>query len=259
MNIDDFRRAEMSAVSHCAARSYCPLSALCGTAAEEKAPLFPTVTEIAQGDVVWVDLRFEQRVCVIQTGLFSCTANLEHEHEVPFAVYGSGYAIGVNELYIERAITNSYYLRALTPGRICSFSAKILRRHLENAAAPQLGSVLSCALTNLSAATFTQLKIVSRTPLQDRIGMFLLYLRALAAREGRVLEEVNLTHGDIAALTLSDRISVTRTLHRMEEAGLVAPGYRSVRLLEGLLARDDLKRDVQTAFHIPKTPQRPAP
>ena len=110
---------------------------------------------------------------------------------------------------------------------------------------------MSCALTNLSSASYTQLKTLARTPLSDRIAMLLIRLRDLAAREGRDLREIALTHGDVASLVATDRVSATRALHRLESDGLIELGYRSIGLTGLLEARADLKADTVTEFHVP--------
>lgn len=270
MRIEECRKAEQSAVDHCPARMNCPFAPLCGTglpnaggrgAADETdltaaagpscatGGLFPTCVDLKPGDLVWVDFRYEQRACAIQSGILSCMANVDCDDEVPFALYGSGSTAGVSEMYIAREVSNEYYLRALTPARLCSFPAKAVRRALENAPAPFPQRFLSCALTNMSAAAFTQHKITLRTPLADRILMFLLYLRELAAREGRILPSVPLTHGDLATLIAAERTATTRALNRLAEEGYVRLGYREIGLEPRLLERTDLIAEAVTRFH----------
>lgn len=256
MKIEEYRKGEASAVVHCMARDNCPFAPLCAPCADDpdddpSPTLFPTCVDVSPGDLVWVDLRREQRVYAIQSGQFSCMSNLEHDNEVPFAIYGSGNVIGVSELYIAREVASAYYLKALSSGRVCSFPAKALRRVLEEAPSPFSERLLSCALTNISSASFTLHKIALRTPLSDRIAMLLLSLRDLALREGFELQSAALTHEDLAALVGADRASITRALHKLEKEGCVELGYRSLALKPSLLDRPDLVCDAQTEFHRP--------
>lgn len=252
MKVGEGLGGDASLVRHCSARPVCPLGSICGAERPDGgAPLYPTLLTLDQGELLWTDQRFEQRAFCLRQGIFSCVANLEQEHETPFALYGRGYCIGFGELYIPRKIASTYYLRALTPGMACSFHAKALRHHLE-ALPPERLQLITCSvLTNLSAASYTQLKMVSRTPLADRIAMLFIRLRDIAASEGRPLDEVNLTHGEIATLTASDRVSSTRVLHKMEEEGLIELGYRSIRLNPALEEHSDLVSEMRTEFHIP--------
>ena len=136
VDIGSYRKTEESAIVHCPARKQCPLAPLCGPDAgdgKSQDVLFPTCTPVEPGEVIWVDLRYEQRVFALRSGLFSCVANLEQDEELPFALYGSCDVIGLSELYIARAVSSTYYLKALTPGLICSFPGRAVKRVLEDA------------------------------------------------------------------------------------------------------------------------------
>ena len=62
MNVEEYRKGEATLVAHCPARAYCPLGRVCATVAPGgSAPLFPVVSEVRQGELVWLDLRYEQR------------------------------------------------------------------------------------------------------------------------------------------------------------------------------------------------------
>ena len=252
MRLDESRRGEQTAIRHCEARDLCPLGALCAAEeSDERSPLYPTVIEVEAGELLWADLRFEQRVFAIQSGIFVCMSNLEQGREVPLALFGRGYSTGMAELYIPREIASTYYLRALTSGRVCSFPAKALRRHLEELPSPEVADLLSRALTNVSSASYARIKMLSKPLATDRIVMLFARLKELSAQEGRDLSHVKLTHGDIATLISSDRVSVTRALHKMEEKGLVELGYRSLQLNEMLDAKEELVDDSHGEFHRP--------
>ena len=73
----------------------------------KRSPLYPTVIEVEAGELLWADLRFEQRVFAIQSGIFVCMSNLEQGREVPLALFGRGYSTGMAELYIAREIAST--------------------------------------------------------------------------------------------------------------------------------------------------------
>lgn len=252
MKLEECRRGEETAVKHCAARNLCPLGTLCtGEAIDGETPLFPTILELEAGELLWVDFRFEQRMFVIQSGIFSCISNLEKGREVPLALLGSGHTAGLAELYISREIASTYYLRALTSGRVCSFPAKALRRHLEALPSAAVSNLVSRTLINLSSASYAQIKMLSKPLASERITMVLARLKELSSQEGRDLTQVKLTHSDIATLISSDRVSVTRALHKMEEDGLVELGYRSLQIAESIDGCEDLVEDARGLFHRP--------
>ena len=185
MRLDESRRGEQTAIRHCEARDLCPLGALCAAEeSDERSPLYPTVIEVEAGELLWADLRFEQRVFAIQSGIFVCMSNLEQGREVPLALFGRGYSTGMAELYIPREIASTYYLRALTSGRVCSFPAKALRRHLEELPSPEVADLLSRALTNVSSASYARIKMLSKPLATDRIVMLFARLKELSAQEG---------------------------------------------------------------------------
>lgn len=255
MRIEDSRKGLETAIVHCPARDLCPMKSLCGvTSSSDHPTLFPTLMDVEQSNLLWVDLRLEQRVFVIRSGIYSCVSNLETSREIPISLLGRGYVIGLSELYIPREIASSYYLRALTPGTVCSFSAKAVRRRLEELPPTLSNSIISCSLINLTSAAYTQVKTLSRSLAGDRIAMLLLRLRELAARENRTLETIDITHGNIASLVSSDRVSITRALHKMEEAGFVELGYRSVKLTDAIGDLDEFVADAQTTLHNPTLP-----
>ena len=187
----------------------------------------------------------------MRSGFFSCVANLENDNEAPFALLGCGHSVGLNELYIPREIGRNYYRKALSHCMLCSFPAKPLRRQIESAPAPWSLGAISCALTNLSSASYAQAKTVAQPLLANRIAMVLLHLRELTSREERELNEVQLTHEELACLIACDRASTTRALHKMEQEGLIELGYRCIRILPALNNLDALAADACAQFHMP--------
>ena len=253
MKMEDYLKGESTAVRHCQIRQYCPIGSLCEKmcAPEEDYPLFPTLLDCDRGQLLWTDPHNEQRVFIIRGGFFSCVANLENNNEVPFALLGCGHSVGLSELYIPREIGKNYYLKALSHCMLCSFPAKPLRRQIESTPTSWSLGAISCALTSLSSASYVQAKTVAQPLLANRIAMVLLQLRKLAAREGRELGEMQLTHEELACLIACDRASTTRALHKMEQDGLIELGYRCIRILPALAGLDALQADSCAQFHMP--------
>lgn len=251
MKYEEYIKSEESAVEHCARRALCPLGKLCGAEdAQGNVALFPHVLDVAPGELVWTDTRYQQHVFVIQSGLFECVTNLDREDEKPFALFGGGYGFGFAELYADRKVSQTYYFLALTPGKVCSFSGKAVRRQLEELEKPGLGRMLCCSLLNLSSASFCLTKILSETFLYDRIAQMLVYMGELMVRGGENGDALGLGHASLAQILGVDRASTTRALHKLESDGLIELGYRSIRLLEPIYQRVSADQ-VRPTFHIP--------
>lgn len=231
MKPKEFLKGEISEVEHCATRAMCPLGLICGvTRNGDMPPLFPTITSIGKGEMLWTNLRFENRIFIIHDGVFVTIGHTEQENEVPFALFGKGVAIGIGELYAPEELGGSYYVRNLLPGRVCSVPGNPVKARLESMQNPYSQKVLSCALLNQSTSAFTLSKIIAKRALYDRILALLLYLRDLTGRTGKEMSTFGITHEEIAMLVHSDRVSTTRVLHKMRDDGLIDIGYKSITL-----------------------------
>lgn len=235
MRMNDFLKGEAIAAQSCTMRNTCPVGALCMAESEEGCvPLFPTVIDINQGDMLWTDLRSEQRVFIVRTGVLSLVAHVCEDWETPFALYGCGAAIGLAELYVPRTTADTYHLKTLVPGKVCSFLAKPLRRHMESLPKALPYEILSRSFVSMSAAALNQSAIVSKPLLRDRIALLLAVVQNLATHGGLHTDVLHITHDEIAQLVMSDRGSVTRLLKRMEQEGAVELGYRSIKVNESM-------------------------
>lgn len=252
MKMSEYLKGEVVAVENCPMRGRCPIGPVCMAGkGEADYPLFPSIVQVGQGDLMWTDLRSEQRVFILRSGVYSCVAHVGSSFETPFALYGSGAAIGLAELYIPRAAADTYHLRALVPGTVCAVLAKPLRRHLEELPAPLPQQILSRSLVNMSTAALVQSMVVSKPLLRDRVGLLLAVLRDLSARGGSACEALHVTHGEIAQLVASDRASVTRLLNKLEQEGTVELGYRSVTPKGAGGAFDEEAAEVCSMFYSP--------
>lgn len=237
MRLKDFQRAEESIVAHCPVRHLCPVGLVCGTGSDE-GKLMPAVVEYGKGDLLWTDHRYERHVFIVREGVLSCMAHVDPDGEAPFTLYGAGIGVGLADLYVPAVDTSTYHLHAIVPGRICSLPSKVLRRHLEALGGEVQQKILAVSLYNQSTGALYQSMISSRPLLGQRLAMLLLCLQSLAARGGAHLDTLRVTHDELASRVLSDRASVTRALHQMEERGLVKLGYRSVTITEKLRQSD---------------------
>lgn len=246
-------RIGIAGIEQCAARATCPLGAICGHQENPyDKPLIPVVSEVKNGELLWTNLKRENRVHVIQSGVFVSMGYTEQDDALPFAIFGRGIAIGIAELYASEELSNTYYIRNLIPGKICSLSTSAIKRKLENYPASYGQRVLSCALVNQTSSAFTQTKIVSRQSLYNRIVMLLLHLRDLTGRTGLAQTEFAITHEEIATLISANRVSTTRVLSKMHRDGVIDLGYKSITLYMDKLDQGEKPCKAHTQFMMLK-------
>ena len=252
MRPEDFIRSELIAIEHCPVRDVCPIKALCNVADETGAELLPYLADQPKDSLIWTDLRNEQRITVIRSGVFAAVAMDDDDNEDVFAIYGAGYIIGLAELYIPRYVGSTYYLKALTDAKVCSIPAKPLRRRLEALPVAEAAELLSCAITNWSASSFQLLKAYGSTQVYDRVLLALNLIRQQWARSGAApLNQIALSHDELAFLVSAERVSVTRALHRAEAEGLIGLGYKRIDINPTFDAYIAATAKHQAAFHNP--------
>ena len=251
MRLDDYLKGEVAEIEHCTARRLCPFGHVCGTLKSEgSVPLFPTVLEVGKGEMLWTDIRFEQRVFVIKDGLFVCIAQEAKEGELPYALYGTGIVIGAIELYAPREISSLYHLRALLPSKVCSFSLDAVKSSLNKTGSTSVQSVVSGSTLNQSCAMFLQIKVMSRQSLRDRIILQLLTIHEVLSRSRKNTRTLKITHEELAYLVGSDRVSVTRTLNALRDDGFISLGYVSITLNDKLFELTEVNDEVKDMFYV---------
>lgn len=222
---------EMYEIEQCDTRDICPFGSLCGVSRNtQNKPLLPRVTSQKKGDLIWTNLRFENHVFVIKKGLFVSFGLNEYEEEIPYSILGRGNAIGLAEVYSSNEISDYYHVRCLTAGEVCMMSTRAIKWKLEELSPLFAQQIVSSIFVSQSASSFTQLKILSKRTLSDRIVALLLYLQDIESRNDALPATFEITHEEIAMLVASDRVSTTRVLHKLADKGIVSIGYKSVTL-----------------------------
>lgn len=249
MRREDYLKNEMIAIEHCATRGICPFGDICGAEAGKDSPVItPAVADIPKDGLIWVNLRNEHRVIAIKAGLF-VTVAVDGDEEEVFSIYGPGYCGGLAELYLDDDVCSTYYLKALTDCTVCSFPASAVRHRLESLAPAESNRLISCAVTNWTAASFELLKLYSRMRKNERVALLLKCLREQSGRLGDPLSTIKLSHDEIAFLLRSDRASVTRALHALEDEGLVTLGYKTITLCDDFDQRLREYADSDLTYH----------
>lgn len=222
---------EFHEIERCKTRETCPFGTLCGVSRSGHGkPLVPRVLPQKKGDFLWTNLRFENHVFVVKKGVFISIGLNEYEEEIPFSILGEGNAIGLAEAYTAQEISDYYHLRCFTDGEICMMPTKVVKRKLEELSQQHTSQIISRVFVSQSVASFTQLKIMSKRTLSDRIVALLIYLQDIGSRNGISPATFEITHEEIAMMVASDRVSTTRVLHKLVEKGIVSIGYKSITL-----------------------------
>lgn len=235
MRLDEFQKAEAAGIVHCPNRDLCPVGMVCGTEVSPGEILFPAVVEFEAKNLLWTDHRYEHHVFVVRDGVLASMAHLHTEGEVPFALFGAGIGIGIADLFIPRTESNTYHMKGLMPGHICSLPNKALRRSLEHLPKEVPLKMMATSLYNQAGASLIQSILSSQPLLADRVAMLLVALMVLAKRGGWRGREIKLTHGEMAELVHADRAAVTRVLQQLEERGFIERGYKSIIVKEMLI------------------------
>ena len=236
----------------CPVRNTCPLKVICGGFSgiddidfsaflpcfgiEASKELYScSFNEVEKGKLLWTHLHSEQCVHIIQSGVFVSFGTNEQGREVPFALFGAGIVVGIAELYLPTEISDTYHVRSLLPGTVCTVSLEAIRQRLRYVSRSREQKLMVSALANQVASAFTQAKVVSRNSVYERILAVLLYLQDLVARgkSGRTI--LHLTHEEISSLVQSDRVSVTRALHKLKEDGYIELNYKSITITKKAL------------------------
>lgn len=248
MDIREYLKSEATEIKHCTAREVCPIGSLCSTQAEgSEKPLYPIISSFEKNELFWTNMRYENRVYIVKSGVLACVAHVK-DREIPFALFGRGIAIGLGELYAPSRISDDYHMRPLVPGKLCSVSLKALRKRLEQMPKEYGMRLVCCDLTNQSASSFSQMKIVTRKATYERIVELLFCLRDLTKRGGAEQSTFDLTHEEVALIISSDRVSVTRALRKMKEEGAISLGYKSITAHFDKMDRNDFKVDEHPTF-----------
>lgn len=249
MKQDKVLQRETVEVEHCSTRKMCPVGNVCGIKQPgERTPLLPNILPAEKGDILWLSQRYERRVYIVRDGIFVCFAYCNEECDMPFALFGRGIGTGLAELYLPQRLSEPYYLRALFPGHICSLPAKPLKRRLE--ALPNHSGLKIMCYNFMSQFTsvLTQSRIISYKSLYDRVLLLFMSLKDLVERTGQDATRFGITHEEISKLVASERVSVTRVLHKMQDESLIELGYKTVTINFDAIQRAEPHGHPHTSF-----------
>ena len=207
----------------------CPFSDFCHTSRSENYGFYPEMHDMDKGEYKWSYNTSSGVVTIVESGLLASLILLTEEgDEVPYGIFSKGVINGLVELHEETSqLELTYTLRAISKARVCIIPRSAVNNLMQQH--PKLyKETMSLAFTRIAAASAAMCTMLSRKRVYDKLEVLLMILDNLAAQDESLSYNLKLTHEDIAFLVSSDRVSVTRTLAKMQNEGLVNTGYRRV-------------------------------
>lgn len=220
----------------CAAERFCPFRTFCDLyASEETDPLHPSFYKLDKGEIFVTNPSLKNRVLVFQTGAYMSMGELNSGEEIPFAIFGQGITAGLVELYTPQTVSDTYHMRTLLPGTVCSVPATALKSKMETLSQSFSHKILCSAFTNVSTAAFTLSALKAQSFNNSRVIGLLLYLRDLSRHKESKTTTFEITHEEIALIIAANRMAVSRILKKMQEDGLIEYSYKSITLTEKMI------------------------
>ncbi len=175
-----------------------------------------------KGTLFWFNQVDRQDVYVLCSGITVVYNYLDGGRESVYTILGKGQVMGAGDLFVQNK--RLFVIQALTDIKVCRINGDSLK--LLVVTYPDLFLSLYFADYNNIQAMTQYIEVISAKRVYDRVKNL---LALLAGYQENPEKEVSLalTHNDLARLVCSDRVSVTRILHRLSKEGWVELGNRN--------------------------------
>lgn len=226
----------------CPIQSRCSFSVLCSIA-YKNAPLIEYAQgRFDKGTLFWFNQIERQDVYVLRSGITVVYNYLEGGRESVYTILAKGQVMGAGDLFVQNK--RLFVIQALTDIQVCRINGNSLK--LLVSTYPDLFLSLYFAGYNNIQAMTQYLEVISAKRVYDRVKNL---LALLAGYQDNPENEVSLalTHNDLARLVCSDRVSVTRILHRLSKEGWVELGNRNFTIT---VPPKDIRYDLAARFAI---------
>jgi CRP-like cAMP-binding protein len=204
----------------CPLDSNCFFSFTCMSNSSERNALMPVRLSFNKGDLLFKGMGDEESAYVILSGIAGAICYLSSSEVVTICLLGKSYTIGEIEAFFQQKIY--YVIQALTPMTVCQLNTRGLVQHVDEN--PVLLRHVFSAIENNTQAFARQLWVMNAQRIHERIKRFLSIFVKLSGSEWEETR-VDLTHEELATLINTDRVSITRVLHKLEKEGFVKLGY----------------------------------
>ena len=226
----------------CPLDSKCYFSFACSSICNKKKNYKPGLLSFKKGDVLFKAMGNEESTFIILSGVASAISHLPSGEVVTICLLGKSYTIGEIEPFFTQKIY--YVIQALTPMTVCQIRTHDLVYLVDEN--PSLLKQVISAVENNSHAFARQLWVMNAQRVHERIKRFLsVFIKMSGNNHAEPL--VCLSHDELAVLINTDRPSVTRALHKLEEEGFVKLGYKKLKVI-GHLPTEDLDLNLNFRF-----------
>ena len=205
----------------------CYFSFVCSSIYNKKKNCNPRLLSFNKGDVLFKAIDNEESTFIILSGVASAICHLSTGEVVTICLLGKSYTIGEIEPFFTQKIY--YAIQALTPMTVCHISTPDLVYLVDEN--PSLFKQVISAVENNSHAFARQLWVMNAQRVHERIKRFLSVFIKMS-ENNHAEPFVCLSHDELAVLINTDRPSVTRALHKLEEEGFVKLGYNPEALTD---------------------------
>lgn len=205
----------------CHIRSRCSFSVLCSLTHKNVSLMECAQGRFDKGTLFWFNQVDRQDVYVLCSGITVVYNYLDGGRESVYTILGKGQVMGAGDLFIQNK--RLFVIQALTDIKVCRINGDSLK-HLVATYPDLFLSLYFVDYNNIQAMT-QYIEVISAKRVYDRVKNLLALLAGYEDDPSEV--SLALTHNDLARLVCSDRVSVTRILHRLNEEGWVKLGNRN--------------------------------
>jgi CRP-like cAMP-binding protein len=144
---------------------------------------------------------------------------------------GKGQTIGEMQSYLSEK--GPYNIKTLTPVMLCRLPLVYLTQIVKRD--PALMIYFLAASENAARSLSHQIWVMNAQRICDRLARLLIVLSHLGLEKAGGITSINVSHDDLAFLINTDRISITRSLHKLEREKLVLLDYKRIHITDSLI------------------------
>jgi CRP/FNR family transcriptional regulator, cyclic AMP receptor protein len=146
---------------------------------------------------------------------------------------GKGQTVGEMETYLPEK--GPYNVKTLTSVTLCRLPLIYLTQIVNRD--PSLMIYFLAASENAARSLSHQIWVMNAQRIYDRLARLLIVLSHLGLEKADGITSINVSHDDLAFLINTDRISITRSLHKLEREKLVLLDYKRIHITDLLITR----------------------
>ena len=211
----------------CSLQSSCFFSFSCNSLDNNKNVPLPIGSEfLSKGAHIWYNHDADchhNNLYIIRSGVLVCMRYSMNGEMNSYLLLGKGQTIGEMCLFTSNKVP--FVVTALTDVELCKIDSDYIEKLVLEK--PMVSRFIFNAIIKNVCAILDYSDMLETKSAYDRIKRILMML---VESIGETDREVNLalTHKDLAFLVYSNRVTVTKTLHQLEDEGFVKMGNRNI-------------------------------